>query len=85
MSILIHKSSFHILLITLVKLFIHSIVTVGMMITLKVWMYANTDVVFCAVDVVRVGAGKAAITRVTAGFPAVVRIPVVSGVMFSDD
>ena len=73
------------MLITLVKLFIHSIVTVRMMIALKVWMNADIDIIFCAVDVVRVGAGKAAIVWVTAGLPAVVRIPVVSGVVISHD
>ena len=48
-------------------------------------MDADADVVFGAMDVVRVGAGKAAIVRVTAGLPAVVRIPVVSGVVISHD
>ena len=48
-------------------------------------MDADADVVSGAMYVVRVGAGKAAIARVTAGFPAVVRIPVVSGVVFSND
>ena len=84
-SIIIHKSSFHIQFITFIKLFIYSIVTVWMMIALKVWMNADIDIIFCAVDVVRVGAGKAAIVWVTAGLPAVVRIPVVSGVVFSYD
>ena len=44
-------------------------------------MYANIGVVFGAMDVVRVAAGRAAIVWVTAGLPAVVRIPVVSGVV----
>ena len=48
-------------------------------------MDADADVVSGAMDVVRVGAGKAAIVWVTAGLPAVVRIPVVSGVVFFDD
>ena len=84
-SIIIHNSSFHILLITFIKLFIHSIVTVRMMIAFQIWMDADADVVSGAVDVVRVGAGKAAIAWVTAGLPAVVRIPVVSGVVISHD
>ena len=71
------------MLVTLVKLFIHSIVTVWMMIAFQIRMDADTDIVSCAVDVVRVGAGKASIARVTAGLPAVVRIPVVSGVVIS--
>ena len=82
-SILIHQSSFHILLVTLVKLFIHSIVTVRMMITFQIWMDADIDVVSGAMNVVRVGACSAAIARVTAGLPAVVWIPVVSGVVIS--
>ena len=48
-------------------------------------MKADADAVSGAVDVVRVGAGKAAIVRDTAGLPAVVRIPVVSGVVISHD
>ena len=84
-SILIHKSSFHILLVTLVKMFIHRIVTVRMMIAFQIWMNADTDIVFGAMDVLRVGAGKASIARVTAGLPAIVRIPIVSGVVISYD
>ena len=48
-------------------------------------MYANIGVVFGAMDVVRVAAGRAAIVWVTAGLPAVVRIPVVSGVVIPHD
>ena len=48
-------------------------------------MDANIGAVFGAMDVVRVGTGKAAIVWVTAGLPAVVRIPVVSAVVFSDE
>ena len=84
-SIIIHKSSFHISLITFIKLFINSIVTVRMVIAFQIWMDADADVVPGAVDVVRVCAGKAAIAWVTAGFPAVVRIPVVSRVVISYD
>ena len=62
-----------------------TIVTVGMMIAFQIRMNTDTDVVFGAMDVVRVSAGKAAIVRVTAGLPAVVRIPVVSGVVISHD
>ena len=67
----------------MVKLFIHSIVTVRMMIALQIRMDADADVVFGAMDVVRVSAGKAAIVWVSAGLLAVVRIPVVSGVVIS--
>ena len=84
-GIIINKSMLHILLITFIKLFIHSIVTVRMMIALQIRMDADADVVFGAMDVVRVGAGKAAIVWVTAGLPAVVRIPVVSGVVITHD
>ena len=73
------------MLITLVKLFIHSIVAVGMMIAFQIRMNADADVVFGAMNVVRIGAGKASIVRVTAGLPAIVRIPVVSGVVISHD
>ena len=73
------------MLITFIKLFIHSIVAVWMVIAFQIWMDANADVVSGAVDVVRVGAGKAAVVRVTTGLPAVVWIPVVSGVMISYD
>ena len=56
-----------------------------MMIAFQIGMDTDADVVSDAVDVVRVGAGKAAIARFTAGLPAVVRIPVVSGVVISHD
>ena len=48
-------------------------------------MDADIDVVPGAMNVVRVGACSAAIARVTAGLPAVVWIPVVSGVVISHD
>ena len=56
-----------------------------MMIAFQIRMDADTDIVSGAMDVVKVGAGKASIARVTAGLPAVVRIPVVSGVVISHD
>ena len=48
-------------------------------------MDADADVLFGAMDVCRVSAGKAAIVWVTAGLPAVVRIPVLSSVVISHD
>ena len=56
-----------------------------MMITFQIWMDADVDVVFGAMNVVRIGTGKAAIVWVTAGLSAVVRIPIVSGVVISHD
>ena len=71
--------------VTLIKLFIRSIVTVWMLIALKTWMDTDAYVVFGAFEIFRVGAGTAAVVRVTAGVPAVVRIPVVGGVVISHD
>ena len=79
-SIFIHKFPLNILRVTLIKLFIHSIVTVWMLIALKTWMDTDAYVVFGAFEIFRVSAGTAAVVRVTAGVPAVVRIPVVGGV-----
>ena len=75
----------HILRVTLIKLFIHSIVTVWMLIAFKTWMDTDAYVVFGAFEIFRVGAGTAAVVRVAAGVPAVVRIPVVSGVVIPHD
>ena len=43
-------------------------------------MNTNANIVFGAFEIFRVGAGTAAVVRLTAGVPAVVRIPVVGGV-----
>ena len=48
-------------------------------------MDADLDVVFSAVEEIWVSAGQTPIARITAGFPAVVRIPIVRGVVFSHD
>ena len=74
---------FDILIIAHIKVFVDSIVTVWMVIALQLGVDADLGVVSRAVDIVWVGAGQAAIARVTAGLPAVVRIPVVGVVVFS--
>ena len=84
-GVFINVPLFNILIIAHVKIFIYSIVTVWMVIALKLGVDADLGVVSCAVDVVWVGAGQAAIARLTAGLPAVVRIPVVGAVVFSDE
>ena len=56
-----------------------------MVITHKLGVDADCDVVFCTSEEVGVSAGQAAIARVTAGLSAVVRIPEVSVVVFSDE
>ena len=48
-------------------------------------MDAHADIVFGASEVVRVGAGATAIAWVLTGFCALVRIPVVAGVVISHD
>ena len=48
-------------------------------------MDADLGVASCAGEVVLVGAGQAAIARVTAGLPAVVRIPEVGAVISLDE
>ena len=50
-----------------------------MMITEKVWMNADTLVVFSTLEVFGVGAGNAAIARILAGLGTPVRVPVVTG------
>ena len=52
---------------------------------MKVWMDADTLVIFGAREIVRVCAGKAAITRVLTGVGTLMRVPVVTGVVFSYD
>ena len=76
---------FHIFNFTVIKLFILSIITVRVMIAVKVWMDADTLVVFHTLEVIWVCAGRAAIAGVLAGFWALMRVPVVTGVVVSQD
>ena len=66
-------------------LFVHTIVAVPILITHQLGVDADLGVVSCAGEVVWVGAGQASIAWVTAGLAAVVRIPVVGAVFFSDE
>ena len=84
-GVFIYFSLFDILIIAHVKVFVYSIVAVWMVIALQLGVDADLGVVSCAVEVVWVGAGQAAIARVTAGLPAMVRIPVIGAVVFSDE
>ena len=56
-----------------------------MVITAKVWMDADTLVVFGASEVFMVCAGKAAITRIFTRVGALMRVPVVTGVVVIKD
>ena len=84
-GVFINVSLFDILIIADIQVLVDSIVAVRMMIALKLGVDADLGVVSCAVDVVWVGAGQAAIARLTARLPAVVRIPVVGAVVFLDE
>ena len=48
-------------------------------------MDSDTLVIFCALEIVRVCAGKAAIARVLTGLGALMRVPVVTGVVVSHE
>ena len=56
-----------------------------MVIAVKIWMDADTLVIFGALEVVRICTGKAAIARVFTGVGALMRVPVVTGVVVSND
>ena len=56
-----------------------------MLITHKLWVDADLGVVSCTLKELWITAGQAAIARLTAGLSAVVRIPVVSAVVFLDN
>ena len=55
-----------------------------MVIAVKIWMDADTLVIFGALEVVRVCAGKAAIARVLTGVDALMGVPVVIGGVVSN-
>ena len=82
---LLNNQIFHIFNFTVIKLFILSIITVRVMIAVKVWMDADTLVVFVAFEVFRVCAGKTAIARVFTRLDALMRVPVVTCVVVSND
>ena len=66
-------------------IFILSIVTVWMVIAVKIWMDTNTLIVFGALEIVGVCAGKTAISRVLTGVSALMRVPVVTGGVVSNN
>ena len=84
-GVFVNVPLFDIFVIATVKVFVHSIVAVWMVITHQFGVDADLNVVSCAGEVFWVGAGQAAIAGVTAGIAAVVRIPVFSLVVFSDE
>ena len=81
----LNNKFFNIFILAVFIIFILSIVTVWVVIAVKVWMDADTLVTFGALEVVRVCAGKAAIARVLTGVGALMRVPVVTGVVVSQD
>ena len=84
-GVFIYFPLFDILFIAHIKVFINSIVAVWMVITLKLWVDADCDVVLRTIEEVFICAGLAAIARVTAGLSAAVRIPIVGSIVLSDD
>ena len=80
-----YNKFFNIFILAVFKFFILSIVTVWMVITVKVWMDADTLVIFGTLKIVTVCTGKAAIARVLTGVCALMRVPVVTGWMVSND
>ena len=66
-------------------MFILNIVTVRMVIADQIWMNANTLVLACTFEIVRVCAGLTAIAWNITRVGALVRIPIVTGVVFFND
>ena len=56
-----------------------------MVIAVKVWMDADTLVIFGAFEVLMVCTGKTSIARVFTGVGALMRVPVVRGAVVSND
>ena len=75
----------YVLVIAIIQVFINSIVAVWVVIAHQLGVDADLGVVFCTFEEVGITAGQAAIARVTAGLSAVVRIPVVGAIVFSDE
>ena len=56
-----------------------------MVVAVKIWMDADTLVIFGASKIVRVCAGRAAIARILTGIGALMWVPVVTSVMVYHD
>ena len=65
--------------------FINSIITVWVVVAVKAWMDADTLVIFSALKIIRICAGKVAIVRVLTGVGALMRVPIVTCVVVSND